>query len=212
MAVLKLEKITYTLPNGQDLFADLSCQLDSGNGVLVYGPTGSGKTTLTKILLGIKRHYQGQFEYRNHFKTGDSRAKLTAMRREIGFMLQEPLVLEQYNLIENISLYLKLSKTRLEHKKMLEQLYYLKLGGMQRKPLSSLSWGQIRSIEMLRIVLKSPPLVICDQPFAALDPERMLWMRDQLMSLINSGSAVVVTYSLPEVRAMFDWPEIKLKE
>jgi len=80
------------------------------------------------------------------------------------------------------------------------------------KKISKLSWGEIRMIEIIRILMKSPRLVICDQPFTGLDQEKMIWLAQKLIALANAGSVVLLTFSLPEVRDLLDWPEIRLAE
>ncbi|MBD3383256.1 MAG: ATP-binding cassette domain-containing protein [candidate division Zixibacteria bacterium] len=212
MAILEVDKLNYRLSDRRFLIENLSFEIGPSNGLMVSGPTGSGKTTLTKILLGLKPGYDGSIRFEDHLKLIPGKARTTAFRRRIGFMLEEPLVFDKYNLMQNIQVYLKLAKIRVDKNTIRDRLYDIGLGGMNRKPISSLSWGQTRAVEMLRIVLKSPRLVICDQPFAALDNEKKIWMKNCLNALVNSGSAVIFTFSLAEVGEMFNWPRISLKE
>ena len=127
-------------------------------------------------------------------------------------MMQEPVVLEDLNLVENISLYLRIAKRKLPRREILKTLYNHGFSGLQKKKISELSWGQIRMLEMIRIILKSPRLVICDQPFAALDKGKMANLAEKLNGLVQSGCGVMATYALPEVRKYLKWPEIRLAE
>lgn len=212
MAILKVDKLNYSLADGRLLIEDLSFEIGPSNGLMVYGPTGSGKTTLTKILLGLKSGFDGSIKFEDHLELLPGRSRTTAFRRRVGFMLEEPLVFDKYNLMQNILVYLKLAKISIDRKTVRDRLYDIGLGGMNRKPIKSLSWGQTRAVEMLRILLKSPRLVICDQPFAALDNDKKTWMKNSLTALVNSGSAVIFTYSLAEVGEMFKWPRISLRK
>jgi ABC-type lipoprotein export system ATPase subunit len=210
MAILKLDELTFRLPNGRALYRDFSLELDSSAGLLIYGPTGSGKSSLVKILLGLTRHYQGRVEILGKELKRLSKAKTTELRRSIGFQMEEPVVFEEMNLMQNISVYLNLSGQRHTKSEIISTLYENGFSGLRNKRLSALSWGEIRMIEALRILMKSPRLIICDQPFAALDDDTIEWLASKFRAMVNSGSAVLATFSRPEVRDHLDWPEIDL--
>lgn len=212
MALLKTDRLGFKLADERVLFDNLTFELTPSSGLLVYGPTGSGKTTLTKILLGLKNNYWGEIEILGRSLSELNAAQKAAQRAMIGFMMEEPVVLDDLNLVENISLYLRIAGIKLPRREILKTLYKNGFSGLQKKKVRELSWGQIRMLEMIRIALKSPRLVILDQPFAALDSDKMLNFADRLNSLVRSGSGVIVTYSLPEVRQYLDWPEIRLAE
>lgn len=212
MTILKIENLALTLPNGRQLYQNFSVNLDKGQGLMIYGATGSGKTTLTKLLLGLNNNYQGRIEVLGQNLSKLNSVKLTELRSQIGFQLEEPLLFDDLNLLENLTMYLKINKSRIGKRQILSILYEHGFSGLQKKKISSLSWGEQRMIEMLRIVLKAPALVICDQPFAALDQDKKKWMAARLNGLVASGSAVLMTYSLSEVRKYMNWPEIKLEE
>jgi len=212
MALLRVQNLGFKLASDKVLFDNLAFEVTPSSGLLVYGPNGSGKTTLVKILLGLKKDFRGEIEILGSLLSKLSKSEKTAGRREIGFMMQEPVVLENLNLVENIMLYLRIANKKLPRRDILKTLYKNGFSGLQKNKISELSWGQIRMLEMIRIILKSPRLVICDQPFAALDKDKMINLAEKLNTLVRSGCGVVVTYSLPEVRNYLDWPEIRLAE
>jgi len=212
MAILKIDKLTYKLPSGRELYSDFSLELEPSNGLLIYGPNGSGKSSLVKILLGLNKHYQGTIEVMGKNLKKMSEAKITHLRCSLGFQMEEPVVFEDLNLIQNIMVYLNTCKKKRSRIEILNMLYENGFSGVRNKKLGALSWGEMRMIEILRIYLKSPRLIILDQPFAALDDHIMDWVAKKLNSLTLSGAAVLATYSRPEVREHLNWPEIRLKE
>ncbi len=212
MAILKIDKLTYKLPSGRELYNDFSLELEHSGGLLIYGPNGSGKSSLVKILLGLNKHYQGTIEVMGNDLKHMSTAKITKLRCCLGFQMEEPVVFEDLNLIQNIVVYLQTCKNKRSRTEILNALYENGFSGVRNKKLGALSWGEMRMIEILRIYLKSPRLIILDQPFAALDDHIMDWVAKKLNSLIISGAAVLATYSRPEVRDHLKWPEIRLKE
>jgi ABC-type multidrug transport system ATPase subunit len=212
MALLEVKNLCFKLASDKVLFDNLAFEVMPSSGLLVYGPNGSGKTTLVKILLGLKKNFRGEIEILGRSLNKLSESQKAAQRSEIGFMMQEPVVLDDLNLVENMLLYLRIDKKKLLRRDILKTLYKHGFSGSQKKKISELSWGQIRMLEMIRIILKSPRLVICDQPFAALDKVSMVNLAEKLNTLVRSGCGVVVTYSLPEVREYLEWPEIRLAE
>jgi len=210
MTLLKINNLEYRLSGGRTLFDGLGFEIKPSGGLLIFGPNGSGKTTLVKLILGLIKNYRGDVAIMGKSWRGLNEAQRTAQRGQLGFIMQEPVVFEDLSLVDNISIYLNLAKKRIPRKVIMKNLYKNGFSGLQKKKVGSLSWGQIRMLEMLRIVMKSPQLVICDQPFAALDEDKMIWLADKLNALINSGSGVIVTYSLPKVRNYLDWPQIRL--
>ncbi len=212
MTLLKVENLCFKLASDRVLFDNLAFEVTPSSGLLVYGPNGSGKTTLVKILLGLIKDFRGEIEILGRPLRGLNKSRKAGQRREIGFMMQEPIVLEDYNLVENIMLYLRIAKQKPSRRDILKTLYQNGFSGLQKNKISELSWGQIRMLEMIRIILKSPRLAILDQPFAALDKDKMINLAEKLKTLVRSGSGVMVTYSLPEVRKYLDWPEIRLAE
>ncbi|HER00112.1 MAG TPA: ATP-binding cassette domain-containing protein [candidate division Zixibacteria bacterium] len=210
MAILNVDKLTYRLPNGRALYKDFSLELNDSSGILIYGPNGSGKSSLVKILLGLVRHYSGRVEVLGKDIKRLSKAKMTDLRREIGFQMEEPVVFEDMNLMQNISVYLRLSGQKHAKSEIISTLYETGFSGLRNKRLSALSWGEMRMIEILRIMMKSPRLIICDQPFAALDDDTVEWVAEKFRAMVNSGSSVLATFSRPEVRDHLGWPEIDL--
>jgi phospholipid/cholesterol/gamma-HCH transport system ATP-binding protein len=210
MAILNIDKLTYRLPNGLALYKDFSLELNSASGLLIYGPNGSGKSSLVKILLGLLKNYSGTVEIFGKDIKRLSRAKITDLRSKLGFQMEEPVIFEDMNLMQNISVYLKLSGQKHTKSEIISTLYENGFSGLRNKRLSALSWGEMRMIEILRIMMKSPRLIICDQPFAALDDDTIEWVATKFKAIVTSGSAILATFSRPEVRDHLDWPEIDL--
>jgi len=104
MTILRAEDLTYTLPNGRVLYDQLSFEVKPSSGLLVYGPTGSGKTTLVKLLLGVINKYQGSIEILDNQISKLNVAKKAEIRKKIGFQMSDPVVFEDRSLLDNIGL------------------------------------------------------------------------------------------------------------
>ncbi len=210
--MLSIKNLCFTLPDGRSLYNNLSLGLENSSGLLIYGPTGSGKTTLVKLILGLIRSYRGQITVFENDLASLSEAQVVAMRRKIAFQMEEPLVFEDRTLTQNIALYLRLCGCRRKRADIYDALYEHGFSGLQKKKAGVLSWGEMRVLEMVRMTLVSPRLVVCDQPFAGLDEQKIHGVIGSLRSMVLSGAAVLVTFSQPEVREWLEWPELKLTE
>jgi len=137
MGTVNCDNLNFKLPDGRLLYDNLSFTLERSQGMLVYGPTGSGKTTLVKILLGIYRKYEGGLQILDNELLSMNRTKLTTYHARIGFMMEEPLVFEEMNLVQNIERYLRIGGKTLPRAKILSRLYENGFSGLTRKKITS---------------------------------------------------------------------------
>lgn len=150
---------------------DISVTFAQGTSYALVGPSGSGKSTVIHLLIGLLEPQEGQVQYNEQPITNLKRDVWLAT--EMGIMLQQPLLLHEYSVIENVML--KHILTGCTNQVSYDQASYLlaKLGmyGMEYKKAWQLSIGQQQRVAAARALFGFPAFILADEPTAALDKE-----------------------------------------
>ncbi len=149
-------------------------QARTGEILMLVGPSGCGKTTLLSALAGTLRPDQGTIEVFGKPLHAMSGRALTAFRaRHIGFIFQQFNLIPTLSIAENVSVPLLIQGVgaRRAMAKAREALEAVGMGGRWRERPARLSGGQQQRVAIARALVHQPPLVICDEPTAALDAQ-----------------------------------------
>jgi putative ABC transport system ATP-binding protein len=135
--------------------------------VVLLGPSGSGKSTLLNILGGLDTPTSGAAQWREHNLVGATDADLTRYRREhVGFVFQFYNLIPSLTVLENVTLVTEIAD------KPLNPRAALALVGLEQRldhfP-SQLSGGEQQRVAVARAIVKSPDVLLCDEPTGALD-------------------------------------------
>jgi len=173
--------------------ADL--QIFPGQLVLVVGPSGSGKTTLLSILGLLLRPSAGQVWVSGHNVTHlDERALPVIRAATFGFVFQGFNLFPALTALENVALTIRLKSPSRpdpdgEAQRLLEALG---MGGRLHALPDNLSGGQKQRVAIARALGGGPPLILGDEPTAALDSKTALAVMDIFHGLAREGHGVVV--------------------
>jgi putative ABC transport system ATP-binding protein len=137
--------------------------------IVLLGPSGSGKSTLLNILGGLDAPTSGEARWRDHNLVGASEAELTRYRREhVGFVFQFYNLIPSLTVFENVALVHEIASNPIDPHKALA------LVGLEHRldhfP-SQLSGGEQQRVAVARAIVKSPDVLLCDEPTGALDYE-----------------------------------------
>lgn len=148
---------------------DVDLDIFEGEFVVLLGPSGSGKSTLLNILGGLDSPTSGEARWREHNLVGATDAELTRYRREhVGFVFQFYNLIPSLTVLENVALVNEIAD------KPLDPLEVLALVGLEKRidhfP-SQLSGGEQQRVAVARAIVKSPDVLLCDEPTGALDYE-----------------------------------------
>ncbi|MGE7414811.1 ATP-binding cassette domain-containing protein [Methylobacterium tarhaniae] len=168
---------------------DLAVTVRAGETLCLIGPSGAGKTTTLRILLGLDRDFEG--------------ALATAPDLRIGMVFQEPRLLPWRTVEENV----RLSLPRGERGQPLEALFEeLGLGPWRGHYPRALSLGMARRVALARALALAPSLLVLDEPFVSLDDAAASSLRAAVFgSAASRGAAVLmVTHNVPEALAVAD--------
>ena len=169
--------------NGTNALYDLNISVGQGEFVYIIGPTGSGKSTLIKLLDGEETPTKGEVKVVG-IDVGKLRPRQVPLyRRNIGVVFQDYRLLPAKTVFENVSYALEV--IRMKKKPIQARVSeVLELVGLQSKSgsfPSQLSGGQQQRVAIARAIANRPKVLIADEPTGNLDPEKS----DEIMDLLE---------------------------
>ena len=168
---LSVSKLTKSYRNGvvTPVLRGVDMELEQGETGVILGPSGSGKSTLMNIIGGVDRADSGTVEVDGKPVTDRSDSQLVEYRREsVGFVFQFYNLVPNLTVAENIEVVSNISKNPLP---VDEILAAVGLSEKRNRFPRELSGGEQQRVSIARAVVKSPKLLLCDEPTGALDLE-----------------------------------------
>jgi len=191
------------------IFRGLDIAIRRGEVTAIMGPSGTGKTTLLRLITGQLRADVGRVVVDGRDVAGLSRRELYAMRRRIGMLFQNGALLTDLDVFENVAFPLREHARlpeRLLRSIVLSKLQAVGLRGAARLKPQQLSGGMARRVALARAIVMDPHLLLYDEPFAGLDPISMGVVMRLIRSLNDALgiSSVVVTHDVREISQIAD--------
>jgi len=178
----------------------VSLDLNEGSFTQIFGPTGSGKTTLISLLSGITRPTTGEIVFNNiHLSSAKDYEIASFRERYIGYVPQNILFIKNLNVIENIlspNVFLRGNIKRLKSNS-LELLERLNLISKAEFDPFELAGGEKKKVLLIRALIKNPIYIMADEPVAELDDESANEVLNLLQEYQNRGSAVMLVSHKP---------------
>lgn len=192
------------------IFKNISLDIPRGKITAIMGPSGTGKTTLLRLISGQLQPHSGKIKVAGVNIHELSRHKLYQVRRHMGMLFQSGALFTDLNVFENVAFALR------EHTQfpedLLRDLVLLKLEavglrGAQNLMASELSGGMARRVAMARALMLDPQLMMYDEPFTGQDPITM-GVLVQLIKRLNLAlglTSVVVSHDVQETASIADY-------
>jgi phospholipid/cholesterol/gamma-HCH transport system ATP-binding protein len=202
-AVVDVRELRYAI-DGRSIFDGLNLTARRGQITAVMGPSGTGKTTLLRLLMGAVRPDAGRISVFGEEVARLARPALYGMRRRIGMLFQNGALMSDLSVFENVAFPLR-AHTRLPEP-LLRRLVLMKLqavglrGAADMAP-GALSGGMARRVALARAIVMDPELLIYDEPFVGLDPIS-LGVILRLIGTLNATlgiTSIVVTHDVEEI-------------
>lgn len=205
--VLTVDGVTKSFPDGngtRQVLDGATLQVDAGSMVAVTGPSGCGKTTLLRVATGLLHADEGVVRVAGEV-LDTARPQLAAQirRSHIGEVAQEYGLLEADSVLDNVTLPLRFGRPRLGRRARrdagLRALEAAALTVDPRQRVARLSGGERQRVAIARAVVRTPQLLVADEPTASLDAQTDSRIVELLRSLVREGSGVLVATHDPQV-------------
>jgi phospholipid/cholesterol/gamma-HCH transport system ATP-binding protein len=191
------------------VFESLTCVFPRGGISVVLGASGSGKSTILRLIGGLIRPQEGEVRVDGEDVTRMSDQGLLVVRKKLGMLFQGGALLDSYTVFENLALPLR-ETSRLSQAEIAEEVHgALKAVGMadvdELLP-GQLSGGMLRRVALARAIIRRPVILLCDEPFSGLDPVSSKRIEGMLKGLNEKYgiTLIVVSHHIPSTMRMAD--------
>jgi ABC-type nitrate/sulfonate/bicarbonate transport system ATPase subunit len=188
----------FATPSGDvPAFRDLDLTVRRGEVHALLGPSGCGKSTLLRIVAGLDELTSGELEVPRH----------PDGRPDAGIVFQDPHLLPWLTVRDNVALGLRYRANRhIDDTEVDRLLQVLGLTPLSGALPAELSGGQAQRVAIARTVVTAPPLLLLDEPFAALDPLTRRSLQDWLLQVraLLELTVVLVTHDVDEALHLGD--------
>jgi NitT/TauT family transport system ATP-binding protein len=189
-SLLQLRGLGKTFPGGIQALACIDVDIRRGEFLTLLGPSGCGKSTILRLIGGLASPDQGEIIWTE------------AARPEIGFVFQDPTLMPWANVFSNVYLPLRLGglSRRAAAPRVAKMLTRVGLAGFEKAYPRQLSGGMRMRASLARALVADPPLLLLDEPFAALDEITRFALNDDLLKLQRElkTTVIFVTHSVFE--------------
>lgn len=198
--LVQFDQVTYSLPNATIIF-DLNLTVDRGETVVLLGESGCGKTTTLKLINRLLAPTSGEVRVEGKATT---EWDPIALRRRIGYVIQEGGLFPHFTIARNVGLVPLLSGW--DETRNSERVHeMLNLVGLEPAEFADrypreLSGGQRQRVGVARALAADPPLLLLDEPFGALDPITRAVLQREFSALTTrlGKTAIIVTHDVRE--------------
>ena len=175
----------------------VSLRISEGEMVAVIGKSGAGKSTLMHIIGCIDDFEQGKYYLNGQDVSKLNEKKRAIIRnRDIGIVLQDFALMENYTVIENVLMPLFFSKDagnrRVREEKAKDILSQLEMDEIMDKKVNKLSGGQKQRVAIARAMINNPKVLLADEPTGALDVKTSLEIMNVFKKLSAKGTTVII--------------------
>jgi phospholipid/cholesterol/gamma-HCH transport system ATP-binding protein len=201
--MIELQNISKSF-DGKKVLDDINVTFKQGKTNLIIGASGSGKSVLTKCMVGLIEPDTGSVLYDGKNFTKMSVNERKEVRKEIGMLFQGGALFDSQTVEENIMFPLKMH-AKMSHKEMTERVDFclerVNLEGAHKKYPAEISGGMQKRVGIARAIALKPKYLFCDEPNSGLDPKTSILI-DNLIKEITEEyqiTTIVVTHDMNSV-------------
>ncbi|WP_347297537.1 ABC transporter ATP-binding protein [Dolosigranulum savutiense] len=203
--IIKFHNISKTFEDsGVQVLKNIDFELEEGKFYTLLGASGSGKSTILNIMVGLLEPTSGDI-----YLDGERINELPTHQRDIHTVFQNYALFPHMNVFDNVAFALKLKKVDKKEiaRRVKDTLKMVRLEGFEKRSIQKLSGGQRQRVAIARAIINEPRVVLLDEPLSALDLKLRTDMQYELRELQQrlGITFVFVTHDQEEALAMSDW-------
>lgn len=202
-ALIEIKNLSKSFGDNPPVIKDLDLTVQHGEFLTLLGPSGCGKTTLLRLIGGFEEVSRGDI-----FLEGKAITNLPPERRPINTVFQSYALFPHLNVFENVAFGLRIQNVPSDevHKRVIDALQLVNLGGFENRKCNQLSGGQRQRVAIARSLVNRPKLLLLDESLSALDLKLRKQMQVELKQLQKETGItfIFVTHDQEEALSMSD--------
>lgn len=203
--MIKLDKVSKKFGTGVFGLSDISLVVDKGEFIFLVGPTGSGKTTILKLLIRDMLPTEGNITVNDFDVVNIPSDKIAVLRKKIGVIFQDLKLLFDRTVSENVLLPLEVAGKKPEEASKLVDDVLEQVGLLDHKdkfPIQ-LSGGELQRVAIARALILSPEIILADEPTGNLDNDTSWEIVNILTDINKKGTTIVMaTHNEDVIKAL----------
>jgi len=198
--LLKLKKICFEI-DSNIILKDINLEIDEGNFVSIIGKSGSGKTSLLKIISGLKKQTKGSIILNNTILSDDD-TFVEPESRNLGLVVQEKVLFPHLNVLSNVEF--GIPKENNKREKAVEMLNKFHISSLMEKYPHEISGGEAQRVALARTLVTKPQVLLLDEPFSGLDQSLKDGIYPDIKKILknNNMTTIMVSHDLDEVNSL----------
>lgn len=200
MALIELKGVWKRF-SGKDILADMNMSVNEGETFVIIGRSGIGKSVTIKHIVGLMKPDRGTVVVDGVSVPDLSRKEIEGFREQFGYLFQSNALLNSLSVLENVALPLREHSSLSDgevRERVSRRLGIVELEGTEDLSIDSLSGGMKKRVALARAVIRSPRIILYDEPTTGLDPVTSATINIMIRSTQKElgVTAIVVTHDM----------------
>ena len=204
--MIEFNNVVKTYSEGNTALNGISMQIEDGEFCFLVGASGSGKSTIIKMITGELKPTSGSVHVNGYSLDRIRKREIPYLRRTIGVVFQDFRLIPKMTVYENVAFAMRVIGAR--EKEIKERVpYVLELVGLTSKESrhpGELSGGEQQRLAIARALVNNPSTIIADEPTGNLDPAMSLEIMSLLQEINNLGTTMLVVTHAQDLVELFN--------